>query len=69
MANLRDWTVSEIMAQMPASRTILRQYFGPESTTSGATARLRELARWKGVDVDLVVKDLNAMAKATGMLT
>lgn len=67
MPNFRDWTASEIVVQMPHARNLLAKHFGPEGISSGSGARLRDLAKWKGVDLDIVMRDLNAMAKGTGM--
>lgn len=66
--NFRDWTASEIMTQMPQARNVLAKHFGPEGITSSSGAQLRDLARRKGVDVNTVVRDLNDMAKSTGMV-
>lgn len=68
MPNFRDWTASEIVVQMPQARNVLAKHFGPDSIKAGAGARLRDLAKWKEVDLDAVMKDLNAMAKGTGMV-
>jgi iron-sulfur cluster repair protein YtfE (RIC family) len=64
--NFRDWTASEIVVQMPQARNILAKHFGPEGIGSGSHARLRELAAWKGVDLESVMRELNAAAKSTG---
>ncbi|HEY3368506.1 MAG TPA: hypothetical protein VGK74_25910 [Symbiobacteriaceae bacterium] len=66
MANLRNWTASEIAVQMPGARAVFAKHFGPDGLRTGGGARLKDLAKWKGVDVDVVVADLNAMAKDTG---
>jgi iron-sulfur cluster repair protein YtfE (RIC family) len=67
--NFRDWTASEIVAQMPQARNLLAKHFGPEGITTGSSAILRDLAKSKGVDLNNVVRDLNMMAKGTGMWT
>jgi hypothetical protein len=66
--NFRDWTASEIVVQMPQARNILAKHFGPEGIKSASGACLRELAAWKNVDLELVMRDLNAAAKSTGFL-
>ena len=67
MPNFRDWTASEIVVQLPAARNILAKHFGPEGIKSGSGYRLRDLAKRKGVDLEVVVGDLNSAAKSTGM--
>lgn len=67
MPNFREWTASEIVVQMPQARNLLAKHFGPEGVTTGSGFRLKDLAKRKGVDLDLILGDLNAMAKGTGM--
>lgn len=66
MPNFRDWTASEIIAQMPQARNVLAKHFGPEGVSTGSGWRLRDLARKNEIDLSAVVRDLNDMAKATG---
>jgi hypothetical protein len=61
--NFRDWTASEIVSQIPEARSILANYFGPDGIKQGDFAQLRDIARWKNVDLESVVRDLNAAAK------
>lgn len=68
MPNFREWTPSEIIAQMPQARTVLTKHFGPEGVGSGSGFRLCDLANQREVDVNAVVRDLNDMAKATGVV-
>jgi iron-sulfur cluster repair protein YtfE (RIC family) len=63
MPNFRNWTASEIVAQMPQARNVLAKHFGPEGITTASGASLRDLAKRKGVDLSTVIADLNAMAK------
>jgi iron-sulfur cluster repair protein YtfE (RIC family) len=65
--NFREWTAGEIVVQMPQARNLLAKHFGPEGITTGSGFRLKDLAKRKGVDLDPIVGDLNAMAKGTGM--
>lgn len=67
MPNFRNWTASEIVVQMPQARNLLAKHFGPDGVGKGSGAKLSDLAKWKQVDLDSVVKDLNLMAKSTGM--
>lgn len=67
MPNFRDWTASEIVTQMPQARNILAKHFGPDGVGNGRGARLIDLAKWKGVELDAVLRDLDAVAKSTGM--
>lgn len=67
MPNFREMTAAEIVVQMPQARNLLAKHFGPDGISTGSTAQLKELARWKKVDLDAVNRDLNAMAKGTGM--
>lgn len=69
MPNFRDWTASEIAVQMPAARNILAKHFGPDGLKSGSGNSLRELARQKSVDLELVLRDLNAAAKGTNLFS
>lgn len=69
MPNFREWTATEIVVQLPAARNILAKHFGPEGIKSASGFRLRELAKRKGVDLDVVMGELNAAAKSTGMFT
>ena len=66
MPNFRDWTASEIIAQMPQARTVLAKHFGKDGIGSASGFRLRDLAQHKEVDLSTVVRDLNDVAKATG---
>jgi len=66
--NFREWTASEIIAQMPQARALLIKHFGPEGVQSGSGFRLLDLANRNEVDVNVVVRDLKDMARATGML-
>lgn len=68
MPNLRDWTASEIIAQMPQARNVLAKHFGPEGIGSGSGFRIRDLAQRKEIDLSTVVRDLNDMAKSTGTI-
>jgi hypothetical protein len=68
MPNFREWTASEIIAQMPQARTVLMKHFGPEGVHSGSGFRLQDLANRNEVDVKAVVRDLKDMARSTGML-
>ncbi|MFZ5813747.1 MAG: hypothetical protein ACOY93_00410 [Bacillota bacterium] len=68
MPNFREWTASEIIAQMPQARNVLAKHFGPEGVTTGRGFRLRDLAQKREVDLSSVVRDLNDMAKATGTI-
>lgn len=65
--NFREWTAGEIVVQMPQARNLLAKHFGPEGIGTASGYRIKDLAKRKGVDLDLVVGDLNAMAKGTGM--
>jgi iron-sulfur cluster repair protein YtfE (RIC family) len=67
--NFRDWTAAEIVVQMPQARNVLAKHFGPDGIKSASGARLQDLAKRKQVDLDSVMKDLQAVAKGTGMLT
>ena len=67
MPNFRDWTATEIVVQMPQARNILAKHFGPDGIKSGSGFRLRDLARSKNVDLDVVMRELNDAAKSTGM--
>jgi hypothetical protein len=67
MPNFRNWTASEIVAQMPQARNVLAKHFGPEGITTASGASLRDLAKRKGIDLSVVMADLNAMAKDTGL--
>jgi len=66
--NFREWTASEIVVQMPQARNLLAKHFGAEGISTASGYRIKDLAKRKGVDLDLVVGDLNAMAKGTGMI-
>lgn len=66
MPNFREWTASEIMAQMPQARTVLAKHFGKEGIGTSAGSSLRDLAEQKEVDLSAVVRDLKDVAKATG---
>ncbi|MFZ5823328.1 MAG: hypothetical protein ACOY94_03100 [Bacillota bacterium] len=68
MPNFREWTASEIIAQMPQARNVLAKHFGSEGIGTGSGFRLRDLARRKEIDLSSVVKDLNDMARATGTI-
>lgn len=65
LPNFREWTASEIVVQMPEARNILAKHFGPDGIGKGSGARIRDLAKWKGVSLDSVISDLQAMAKET----
>ncbi|MDB4895842.1 MAG: hypothetical protein JWN15_2104 [Firmicutes bacterium] len=67
MPNFRNWTASEIVAQMPQARNVLAKHFGPEGITTASGASLRDLAKRKGVELSTVIADLNAMAKDSAM--
>lgn len=67
MPNFRDWTAGEIVVQMPEARNILAKHFGPDGVKAGSGARLRDIAKWKGVELEPVIKDLNMAAKGTGI--
>jgi hypothetical protein len=41
MPNFRNWTASEIVAQMPQARNVLAKHFGPEGITTASGASLR----------------------------
>lgn len=69
MPNFRDWTAGEIVVQMPDARNLIAKHFGPEGVGAGSGASIRDLAKRKNVDLGLVISDLNAMAKSTGMFT
>ncbi|BAD40542.1 hypothetical protein STH1557 [Symbiobacterium thermophilum IAM 14863] len=67
MPNFREWTPSEIMAQMPEARSVLAKHFGREGISTASGFRLRDLARQKDVELSDVIRDLNDVARATGM--
>jgi iron-sulfur cluster repair protein YtfE (RIC family) len=67
MPNFRELTAGEIVVQMPQARNLLAKHFGPDGITTGSGFRLKDLAKRKGVDLEPIVGDLNAMAKGTGM--
>jgi hypothetical protein len=69
MPNYRDWTASEIVLQMPGARNILEKHFGPDGIGKGSGARLRELAKWKSVDLDVVLREIELVAKQTRTYT
>lgn len=69
MPNFRDWTASEIVTQLPQARNVLAKHLGPDSISTGSGASLRELAKWKKVDLDLVLRDLDAISKGNTMFT
>ena len=45
MPNFREWTPSEIIAQMPEARSVLAKHFGREGISTASGFRLRDLAR------------------------
>ena len=67
MPNFQDWTASEIMWQMPQARNVLTKHFGPDSVGTAKGAQLRDLAKRKGVDMSVVLSDLNAVSKPVGL--
>lgn len=69
MPNFRDWTASEIITQVPAARNIIARHFGPDGTKSASGFRLSELARRKNVDLDPVIRDLDAAAKGNPLFS
>lgn len=69
MPNFRDWTAGEIVVQMPEARNLLAKHFGPDGIGAGSGASIRDLAKRKNVDLTVVINDLNAMAKSTGMFS
>ncbi len=68
MPNFRNLTAAEILVQMPEARSVLVKHFGTDWLPTGSGASLRELARYREVDLRAVVKDLKAMARSTGMI-
>jgi len=68
MPNFGEWTASEIVTQMPQARNLLAKHFGKEGLTTASGFQLKDLAKHRQVDLGSVVRDLNAMAKGTGMV-
>lgn len=68
MPNLREFTPSEIMAQMPQARCVLAKHFGEEGIRTASGFRLRDLARHKGVELGTVIRDLKDVARSTGTI-
>ncbi len=66
MPNFREFTPSEIIAQMPEARTVLAKHFGREGISTASGFRLRDLAREKDVELSEVIRDLKDVARATG---
>lgn len=66
MPNFREFTPSEIVAQMPQARVVLTKHFGAEGIRTASGFRLRDLARQKDVELSTVIRDLKDVAKATG---
>jgi len=66
MPNFREFTPSEILAQMPQARTVLAKHFGAEGLGTASGFRLRDLAQKKDVELSTVIRDLKDVARATG---
>ncbi|MBP2017626.1 hypothetical protein J2Z79_001011 [Symbiobacterium terraclitae] len=66
MPNFREFTPSEILAQMPQARMVLAKHFGDEGIRTASGFRLRDLAQKKDVELSTVIRDLKDVAKSTG---